>query len=69
MGKVSIYRITRMFCKYQTYANFAWVDQFEFVVLNKIAKPKLLLVNTHDPCQNAIVRSQKVNFSADLARL
>ncbi len=25
------------------------------------------LVNTHDPCQNAIVRSQRVKFSADLA--
>ena len=31
----------------------------------QIAKPKL--VNTHDPYQNAIVRSQRVNFSADLA--
>ena len=29
------------------------------------AKLKLVLVNTHDPCQNAIVRSQRVNFSAD----
>ncbi len=36
---------------------------------NKSAKPKLLLhvVNTHDPCQNAIVRSQRVKFSTDLA--
>ena len=41
-----IYRITRMFCEYQTYANFAGVDQ--------ITKPKLVLVNTHDPCQNTI---------------
>ena len=34
------------------------VDQFATI---KSAKPKLLhvLVNTHDPCQNAIVRSQK----------
>ncbi len=47
-----------MFCEHQTFANFAMVDQF--------AKPKLLLVNTHDPCQNAIVRSQRVKFSADL---
>ena len=38
------------------------VDQFATI---KSTKPKLLLVNTHDPCQNAIVRSQRVNFSAD----
>ncbi len=31
---------------------------------NKIAKSKLLLANTHDPCQNALVRLQRVNFSA-----
>ncbi len=53
-----------MFCKHQTFANFAIVDQFATI---KFAKPKLLLVNTHDPCQNAIVRSQRVKFSADLA--
>ncbi len=41
------------------FANFVMVDQFA-----KSAKPKLLLVNTHDPCQNAIVRSQRVKFSA-----
>ena len=58
------YRITRMFREHQTFANFARVDQFATI---KSAKPKLLLVNTHDPCQNAIVRSQRVNFSADLA--
>ncbi len=46
---------TRMFCEHQAFANFARVDQCN----NKIAK--LLLVNTHDPCQNVIVRSQKVN--------
>ncbi len=53
-----------MFCENQTFANFARVDQFATI---KSAKPKLLLVNTHDPCQNAIVRSQRVKFSADLA--
>ena len=57
-------RITRMFCDHQTFANFARVDQFATI---KSTKPKLLLVNTHDPFQNAIVRSQRVNFSADLA--
>ena len=56
-----LYRITRMFCEHQTFANF---DQFATI---KSAKPKLLLVNTHDPCQNAIVRSQRVKFPADLA--
>ncbi len=56
-----VYRITRMFCEHQT---FARVDQFTTI---KSAKPKLLLVNTHDPFQNAIVRSQRVKFSADLA--
>ncbi len=35
------------------------------LINSQIAKPKL--VNTHDPCQNAIVISQKVKFSADLA--
>ncbi len=40
------YRITRMFCEHQTFANFAMVDQFATI---KSAKPKLLLVNTHDP--------------------
>ena len=59
-----IYRITRMFCENQTFVNFARVDQFATI---KSAKPKLLLVNTHYPCQNAIVRSQRVKFSADLA--
>ncbi len=64
-GEESIYyRITRMFCEHQTFANFAMVDQFATI---KSAKPKLLLVNTHDLCQNAIVRSQRVKFSADLA--
>ncbi len=37
------YRITRMFCEHQTFANFAMVDQFATI---KSAKPKLLLVNT-----------------------
>ena len=46
-----------MFYEHQTYANFARDDQFATI---KIAKPKLLLVNAHDPCQNAIVRSQRV---------
>ena len=55
------YRITRMFCEHQTFANFVRVDQFPTI------KSALLLVNAHDPCQNAIVRSQRVNFSADLA--
>ncbi len=50
-------RITRMFCE-------GWS-----ICKNKIAKPKLVLVNTHDPCQNAIVRSQRVKCSADLAHL
>ena len=54
--------ITRMCCEYQTFANFAMVDQF---ITIKSAKPKLLLVFTHDP---AIVRSQSVKFSADSAR-
>ncbi len=58
------YRITRLFCEHQTFANFAMVDQFATI---KSAKPKLLLVNTHDPCQNAIVKSQRVTFFADLA--
>ena len=56
--------ITRMFCEHQTFANFAMVDQFATI---KSAKPKLLLVNTHNPCQDAIVRSQRIKFSADLA--
>ncbi len=47
----SDYRITRMFCEHQTFSNFVMVDQFATI---KSAKPKLLLVNTHDPCQNAI---------------
>ena len=51
-----------MFCEHQTFANFARVDQFALITS---AKPKLLLVNTHDPCQNAIVRSQRVKFFAD----
>ena len=54
-------RIPRMFCEHQTFANF---DQFATI---KSAKPKLLLVNTHDPCQNAIVRLQRVKFSAHSA--
>ncbi len=53
-----ICRITRMFCEHQTYANFASVS----IRISKIAKPKLVLVNTHDPCQNTIVRSQKGQF-------
>ena len=40
------------------------VDQFA-----TIKSQNLTIVNTHDPCQNAIVRSQRVNFSADLAHL
>ena len=55
-----------MFCENQTFANFARVDQFARI---KSAKPKLLLVNTHDPCQNTIARSQRVKFSADVAHL
>ena len=35
------------------------VDQFE---TTKKAMPKLLLVNTHDPCQNAIVDRKRSNF-------
>ena len=38
--------------------NFARVDQFAII------KSQNLLVNTHDPYQNAIVTSQRVNFSA-----
>ena len=53
----AMYCIARMFCEHQTFVNFARVDQFASM---KSAKPKLLLVNTHDPCQNAIVRSQRV---------
>ena len=41
------HRITRMFCEHQTYANFARVDQF--------ALQSKIIVNTDDPCQNAIV--------------
>ena len=52
---------TRMFCDHQTFANFVMVDQFTTI---KSTKPKLLLVNTHDPCQNAIIRSQRVKFFA-----
>ena len=37
---------------------FTRVDQFATIKLQNL---KLLLVNTHDPCQNAITRSQKVN--------
>ncbi len=51
------YRIARMFCEHQTFVNFAMVNQFPTI---KSAKSKL--VNTHDPCQNAIVRLQRVNF-------
>ncbi len=39
-----IYRITRMFCEHQTFANFAMVDQFATI---KSAKPKLLLVSKY----------------------
>ena len=49
------------FVEHQTFANFAMVDQFATI---KSAKPK---VNAHDSCQNAIVKSQRVKFSADLA--
>ncbi len=42
---------------------FVMVEQFATI---KSAKPKLLLVNTHDSCQNAIVR---VNISTYLAHL
>ncbi len=52
--------ITRMFYEHQTFANFAMVDQFATI---KSAKPKLLLVNTHDPCQNAIVRSKNNSYT------
>ena len=34
----------------------------------KIEKLKLVLVNTHDPCQNAIVRLQRVSFFPFLAQ-
>ena len=37
------------------------VDQFAII---KSQNLKLLLVNTHDPYHNAIVRSQRVKFSA-----
>ncbi len=37
-----------------------------YTVFLKSAKPKLLLVNTHE---NATVRSQRVKFSADLAKV
>ncbi len=47
-----------MFCERQTFANFAMVDQFATI---KSAKP-ITKKNTHDPCQNAIVRSQRVTF-------
>ncbi len=57
-----VYRITRMFCEHQKFANFAMVDQFATI---KSAKPKL--VNTHNPCQNTIFRLKTVKFSADLA--
>ena len=57
------YRITRMFCEHQTYAHFARVDQF--ATYNKIATPtsKINMILA----QIAIVRSQRVTFSADLA--
>ncbi len=64
MRMCHVHRITRMFCEHQTFVNFGGLINYGN---NKIAKPKLLLVNTHDPYQNAIVRSQRVNFSADLA--
>ncbi len=41
---------------HQTFANFAMVDQFATI---KSAKPILLLVDTHDPCQNAIAKGQR----------
>ena len=45
---------TRMFCERSSFCK------------NKIAKPlTIVLVNTHNPCQNSIVRSQRVKFSAD----
>ena len=49
---IVLYRITRMFCEHQTFANFAKVDQFATI---KSAKPKLF---THDPCQNAIAKEK-----------
>ena len=45
---IYLYRITRMFCDHQTFAKFARFDQFATI---KSAKPKLSLVNTHDPFQ------------------
>ena len=48
---------------HQIFANFAMVDQFATI---KSAKPILLLVDTHDPCQNAD-RKGSTYFSADLA--
>ena len=56
-----VYRITRMFCEHQTYRTLRGLINSQIANLNS------KLVNTHDPCQNAIVRSQKVKFSADLA--
>ncbi len=46
-----VFEVYRMFCEHQTFANFARVDQFATI--------KSALVNTHDPCQNEIVRSQR----------
>ena len=44
-----------------TFANFV------IVIISQQLNPQNLLVNTNNPCQNAIVRSQRVKFSADLA--
>ncbi len=43
--------------------NFARVDQFAIVKLQNL---KLLLVNTHDPYQNAIVRSQRAKCASEV---
>ncbi len=51
-----------MFCEYQTYANFARVDQFATI---KLQKPKISTGKYTRSLPER--RSQKVNFSADLA--
>ncbi len=42
-------------CFASMHQTFAIVDQFATI---KSAKPKLLLVNTHDSCQNALAKGQ-----------
>ena len=45
-----------MFCEYQTFVNFAMVDQFSKIKSAKLSK------YTHDPCQNTIVDRKGSNF-------